>query len=297
MADTFHQLMMRLGYTDGYVVQGGDWGSVVSLKAAIQHHEHVKGLHITFPSFFPPIKQGIVGIIDTVLSNVMPSWMFRKQRDGASVANTGIQLWKEAAYLHEQATRPDTIGAVLNQSPVALLIWYAEKLHAWSDSRDDVTADVYPGNHFPNGNLYARWSKDEIIDFVMLYWCTDTITSSIRLYWEQLSNHPVSALEQLATNNVPHTVPTAVAQFAAEPLRTPERWIKYYTNLKSYNENERGGHFAAWEEAELLANDIKQFVTNHVKIGHSHSKTAAGTAPHKETDGVTLNVEVSASDL
>ncbi|MGW0158946.1 epoxide hydrolase family protein [Mycobacterium sp. NPDC003323] len=144
------------------------------------------------------------------------------------------QKW-EAGYSKQQSTRPQTIGYGLVDSPVALLAWIVEKFWSWSD------CDGHPENVF---------GRDELLDNVMLYWVTRSGTSSARLYWESFNAFGKPD---------PVRLPTGVAAFPAEILRSPRPWCEAHYNITQWTTMPRGGHFAAFEQPELLVDDIRAF--------------------------------------
>lgn len=278
IATLFRKLMQdKLGYKE-YVVQGGDFGAVVSMHAAMQDTEEnvnaIKALHTSFTMVTPPFRKGILGFFDALVTSMKPYW-FLPARQAQKQSESLSVLWTDGGYLHEQATRPDTIGTALEQSPVSVLAWMVEKIYHWSDSRTPAqrATGVY-SSHEWNGDLYAEWTKDEIIDFVMLYWSTNSVTTAIRLYYESF-NTPTATAALSAMSTVDVKQPSAVVHLPAEITQVPERWLKYYFNLKQFTEYDHGGHFATHGTPELMNNDFRRFIQNHVVSefsGHaSHS--------------------------
>ena len=153
----------------------------------------------------------------------------------ASVRNGGRG---ENAYGKIQGTKPQTLSYGLNDSPVGLAAWIVEKWRTWSDCGGDVE---------------SRFSKNEILNNVMIYWLTQTIGSSVRLYYETFRLPPMQWDVR---------VPTAVAVFPGETAFTPRRWVERSFNLTQWTEMPRGGHFAAMEEPELLVEDIRKHFRN-----------------------------------
>jgi pimeloyl-ACP methyl ester carboxylesterase len=145
---------------------------------------------------------------------------------------------EESAYALEQATKPQTLGAALNDSPAGLLAWIVEKFRTWSD------CDGHPENIF---------TRDQLITNVMMYWVTQTITSSARLYWE---NKRESSSED-AREYV--SVPTGVARYPKEVLRFPRSWVERRYNVTHWADMPRGGHFAAMEQPALFVEDLRTF--------------------------------------
>jgi epoxide hydrolase len=220
MADALAKLMARLGYTR-YAVQGGDWGGVVSRFAAVNDATHVVGLHSNFClAGAPPGGNANEG--------VPPNELLR-MRERQAFLDT------ERGYFLVQSTKPQTIGYALDDSPVGLAAWIVEKFRSWCDCGGDVE---------------KKFSKDELLTNVMLYWVTQSGASSARIYYEN----------QRAPNQPGRVqVPTACAVFPKEINIPPRRWVEAQYNLTRWTEMPRGGHFAAMEEPELLVDDIRMF--------------------------------------
>jgi pimeloyl-ACP methyl ester carboxylesterase len=147
---------------------------------------------------------------------------------------------EESGYALEQGTKPQTLGVALNDSPAGLLAWIVEKFRTWSDC---------------DGNPENVYTRDQLITNAMLYWVTQTITSSTRLYWE--SRH--SGLWEEAAEFV--RVPTGVARYPKdEVLRFPRAWVERQYNVTRWAVMPRGGHFAAMEQPELFVEDLRTFL-------------------------------------
>lgn len=156
-----------------------------------------------------------------------------------------IQHWlfTEGAYFMIQATKQQTLGYSLNDSPVGLASWIVEKFYAWSDC---------------NGNIENRFTKDELLTNIMIYWITETSNSSSRMYME---NTRATFAKPPTPGRVRSEVPAAVALFPADaPL--PREWAERKVNLKRWKKMPRGGHFAALEEPELFVSDLREFFRN-----------------------------------
>jgi epoxide hydrolase len=218
IARAFVQLMADLGY-DRYGVQGGDWGAQVAERMAALDEEHCVALHLNMAIANRPKE-------DVALSEA-------DQADLAAMASFGKE---ESAYSQLQGTKPQTLGAGLMDSPAGLLSWIVEKFRAWSDCDGD------PENAF---------TRDQLITNVMLYWLTGTITSSTRLYWENLHS------AERAPKHI--SVPTGIARFPKEPIRFPRPWVEAKYDVTHWAEMPRGGHFAAMEQPALFVDDIRTF--------------------------------------
>lgn len=210
-------LMQRLGYSR-YGAQGGDWGAAVTTQIG-RNERGCTAIHTNMAIGQP-----------TEASMSTPTDDDRR----AFAAMKRYQKW-EAGYSKQQSTRPQTIGYGLVDSPVALLAWIVEKFWSWSD------CDGHPENVF---------SRDELLDNVMLYWLTASGASAARLYWESFSAFG---------NREPVRLPTGVAEFPKEILRSPRSWCEAHYNITRWTTMPRGGHFAAFEQPELLVEDVRAF--------------------------------------
>jgi microsomal epoxide hydrolase len=144
----------------------------------------------------------------------------------------------EVGYFEEQSTKPQTLAYALNDSPAGLAAWIVEKFRTWSDC---------------GGEVERRFSKDDLLTNIMIYWVTGSIGSSVRLYYENRV-HPW-ALRQ----GEKITVPTGYARFAVEITRPPREWVERAFNLHRYTDFPSGGHFAALEEPDALVTDLREF--------------------------------------
>jgi len=218
IAHAFMELMARLGY-DRYGAQGGDWGAQVTTMLGALDGEHCAAIHLNMPIGERPEQ-------DVELTD-------EEQADLAALAKFTRQ---ESAYAQLQSTKPQTVGVGLNDSPAGLLAWIVEKFRTWSDCDGD------PENAF---------TRDQLLTNVMLYWVTQTITSSARLYWE---------FQHSRGGAVPYvSVPTGVARYPKEILRFPRPWVERRYNVTRWTVMPRGGHFAAMEQPELFADDVRAF--------------------------------------
>jgi pimeloyl-ACP methyl ester carboxylesterase len=220
IARAFIELMDRLGHPR-YGAQGGDWGAQIATRIGALDPEHCAALHTNMPLADAP-KEAVP------LSD----------QDKADLAAMQQFAREESGYAQEQGTKPQTLGVALNDSPAGLLAWIVEKLRTWSDCGGD------PENVF---------TRDQMITNVMLYWVTQTITSSTRLYWElQHSGSGQKAPEYVA-------VPTGIARYPKEVIRFPRAWVERRYNVTHWVDMPRGGHFAAMEQPELFVEDLRSF--------------------------------------
>ncbi len=220
MADAFATLMQRLGYA-AYGCQGGDWGAVITTEMAIRHAQDLCGLHINMPLALP--SDDLSGL---------------SEQEKLDVA--ALQAWdqNETGYQRIQGSKPQTLGFGLNDSPAGLAAWIVEKFHSWSDC---------------DGCVDNAISKDTLLADITLYWVTQTITSSMRLYYEAFKGGRMSWL----SNRV--EIPTGVARFPREIMRFPRSWVENHYNLTQWTEMPRGGHFAAMEQPDLFVDDVRKF--------------------------------------
>ena len=222
IADVFTRLMVDvLGY-DRFGAQGGDWGGFISAQLGAAHTDHVLGVHLTL----------LVGPRE---STPVP------QTDEERVYVAELKQWmgEEQGYGMIQGTKPQTLAYGLTDSPVGLAAWIVEKFRTWSDCGGDVE---------------RRFSKDLLLTNVMLYWVTGAINSSFWPYWAR-RHEPWPFTPQ-----TPVRAPTAFASFPKEILHPPRTWVEpLYPNIRRWTKMAGGGHFAALEEPEALAADIRAF--------------------------------------
>jgi pimeloyl-ACP methyl ester carboxylesterase len=217
IAAAWHQLMGHLGYPE-YYAQGGDLGAMVTVAMGNQRPKGLLGIHVNMALASPAALQTL-GEPTTeeqeMLAKVKRYWDH------------------ESGYSTQQRTRPQTLGYGLADSPVGQLAWIVEKFYAWTDSK---------------GHLEGAVSREELLDNVMLYWLTNSATSSARLYWESFPN-PVA-------DEVP--VPSAYSLFPKELFWVSERWLRTrFTDLRYYHQTERGGHFAALEQPDIFVQEVR----------------------------------------
>lgn len=224
-------LMKRLGY-DHYVSQGGDHGSVISDAMARQAPAGLLGIHLTMPATVP---SELVGPINS--GAAAPANLTSSER--MAFESLSRFFGRNAAYGAMMVTRPQTIGYALTDSPVGLAAWTYDKIAQWTDS---------------HGEPEKVLSRDEILDDISLYWLTDTGASSGRFYWEN-NNNNFSAAAQKTTDI---KLPVAVSVFPGEIYRAPRSWTeRAYPSLYYFNEVDKGGHFAAWEQPYLFSAELR----------------------------------------
>jgi pimeloyl-ACP methyl ester carboxylesterase len=219
-------LMARLGY-QRYGAQGGDWGSIISTQIALNDASHVAGLHINMcTGAAPPGADPNAGLTEA-------------EKDRLRVRQT-FQA-EETGYQQIQGTKPQTIGVALNDSPIGLAAWIVEKFRTWCDC---------------DGNPEKVFTKDELLTNITLYWVTQTAGSSARIYYE--SRHAAAAAPVGPTGRRVEA-PTACADFPKEIIWSPRRWLELRYNITRWTVMPRGGHFAAFEQPQLLVDDVRTF--------------------------------------
>jgi pimeloyl-ACP methyl ester carboxylesterase len=218
-------LMERLGYSR-YGAAGSDWGTSVSTLLGQQDPAHVAGVHL-IPPLAGPDPATFGDLTDA---------------ERAALASLDYSAEWDSGYSREHATRPQTIGYALVDSPAALAAWIVEKFWAWTD-HDGPLSDVL--------------TRDELLDNLMLYWLPSAGASSARLYWESIRQVD----QWIAGADVrPVEVPVGCSVFPRELQRPSRRWAqKRFSDIRYWNEPARGGHFAAFEQPELFVQEVRAF--------------------------------------
>jgi pimeloyl-ACP methyl ester carboxylesterase len=225
IAGAWAQLMGRLGYRR-YGATGADWGTSVNTILARLDPDHLAGIHLV-PPLAPPDPATFDDLSD---------------RERAALASLEHAAEWDSGYSQEHATRPQTIGYGLVDSPAALCAWIVEKFWAWTDW---------------DGHLEHLLSRDELLDNLMLYWLPGTGASSARLYWESIRQ-----VNRWISGSVDDTVavPTGCSVFPKELQRPSRRWAeRRFLDIRWWNEPGRGGHFAAFEQPELFVDEVRSF--------------------------------------
>lgn len=221
IGELFAKLMgEELGY-ERFAARASDLGAGVTKEIALAHPDRVIGLHHSGTSFFvyaPPPDM--------------------TEAEQAFVAEAQQFQMMEGAYASLQSTKPETVAVGLNDSPAGLAAWIVEKFRAWSDCGGDVE---------------RRFSKDELLSNLTVYWATETINSSMRFYYESAHVYSPNAGKSVE-------VPTGMAMLPADIVHGPREWQeREYADLRSFTELPRGGHFAEYEEPALIAEDMRAF--------------------------------------
>jgi pimeloyl-ACP methyl ester carboxylesterase len=230
MAELFAQLMTTLGY-EKFGAQGGDWGAGIATWLAVKFPSRLIGIHLNYiPGSYAPTIEGPLSPEEEAFLGERAEW-----------------LEDQGAYGHVQRTRPLTLAYGLSDSPVGLAAWIYEKFQEWAD----------PG---------SALSLDAILTNVMIYWVTNTISSSVRLYLES-ARTPLRFApgERLV-------VPCGVARFPQEAPFPPRAWVERVYDVKRWTEMPRGGHFAAFEEPDLLAQVVGSFFDTDLRTASPHQE-------------------------
>jgi pimeloyl-ACP methyl ester carboxylesterase len=236
-AQAWAELMNRLGYTR-YVAQGGDVGSAVTDTMALQAPDGLVGIHLNFLRR-PPLE-----VAAAVFGGAPePEGLSEKERVALDLLRTQFKK----GYIAEQSQSPQTIGYALTDSPVGLAAWM---LDHDTDSYEKISRAFVDGK--PAGDL----TRDRVLDNITLYWLTSSATSAARMYWEGARATAAAAAAGRTPAEV--SLPVAFTVFPGEIFRAPRSWAEgVYPNLTYFNEVEKGGHFAAWEEPELFAGEMR----------------------------------------
>mmetsp|Transcript_10455 Transcript_10455/g.22767 ORF Transcript_10455/g.22767 Transcript_10455/m.22767 type:complete len:343 (-) Transcript_10455:136-1164(-) len=234
MAGTMKRLMEKLGY-ESYVVQGGDWGSMVAQSMAYLDPSPLIGLHLNFfPCTFSPghfLREEFQ----------IRFWDDEGSRERARKSRDIAAILSQIGYLHQQATKPETTGHALSDSPAGMCAWISEKFQSWSD---------------PSLPLGDKFNTQDILTNCMIYWATNSITSSMRLYKEQFHSD-----EAMAVYNLRVTLPVALSLFPHEIFPPADAQIRTrFRNIVLFQKHETGGHFAALENPDLLLGDLVEFI-------------------------------------
>lgn len=220
MTETFAELMDRLGY-ESYVAQGGDWGALITANLGARYPERLEAIHMNLLFVKPS-------------SLTDPKEMLDEQ-GRADYRETKEFREYETGYQEIQSTKPQTLAYGLTDSPVGLAGWIIEKFHGWSDCEDDIE---------------TSFDRDRLLDNLSIYWLTETINSSMRVYYE-------TDLREAVPDAV--DVPTGHARYPAEITRTPRVWAEEVYEITHWNEMSEGGHFAAMEVPDLFLEDVRSF--------------------------------------
>jgi len=217
IAAAWNVLMTQLGY-EKYYAQGGDWGAIVTTEIGVQNLGNCQGIHITMP-IVGPDPATMDSLTDEEKEALRAAKFYQEQDSG---------------YSTQQRTRPQTLGYGLADSPIGQAAWILEKFYQWMD------CEGHPENIV---------SRDELLDNVMLYWLPDTGASSARIYWESMGG---------SSRATEVKVPSGISLFPKEIFKTSERWARQrYTDLRYFNNLDKGGHFAAFEQPVTFVREVQ----------------------------------------
>ena len=234
IARAWGELMKRLGYAR-YVAQGGDWGTPISSAMARQAAPGLLGIHINLPATVPPEVAAALG------GGALPAGLSEKERAVIEALMANAKSGN-SAYFTMMTARPQTVGYGATDSPIGLAAWIL----------------VHPGfKDWTYGSDPAQFpTKDDVLDNITLYWLTNTATSAARLYWENGARGSVIVAAAQKTNEI--ALPVAITVFPDDVYRAPETWARRaYRDLIYFNEVDKGGHFAAWEQPELFSAELR----------------------------------------
>ncbi|MFA7602616.1 MAG: epoxide hydrolase family protein [Novosphingobium sp.] len=217
IAQGWAELMRRLGYAR-WAAQGGDWGAFVTNRIGEQAPAGCIGIHVNMP-----IARRTKAARDN------PT-----EEDRRAIERIALYNAQDSAYARQQATRPQSLGYGLVDSPLGLAGWIYEKLQVWSDN---------------SGHAWDVLGRDAVLDNIMLYWLTGSGASAARLYWESFGGG----------NDGVVSLPAGASAFPKDIMPVPRAWMaRRYPNMVYWNEPERGGHFAAWEQPELFVDELRK---------------------------------------
>ena len=224
VADLWAKLMTEnLGYPK-FAAQGGDIGAGVTSRLGYAHHDKLYGVHLTSVTRPTPY--------------LGPGARSLTEEETAHMEQRDQWFQDEGGYNHIQGTKPQTLSYGLNDSPAGLAAWIVEKYRTWSDCHGDVE---------------SSYTKDELLTTVTIYWVTGTIGSSVRMYKENQSHLWTMEPDEIVA------APAGMALFPQEIARPPREWAERSYDVRRWQEMPRGGHFAALEEPELLAHEVREF--------------------------------------
>ena len=222
IAAAWAELMDRLGYSR-FIALGSDWGTSISTSLALHHRHRLIGLHLIPPLVPPPAGEETL-----------------TELERTAIARLAERNRTSSAYSHIQATKPQTLGYSLVDSPVGLCAWILEKVWTWSDH---------------GGDLWEVLSPSQVLDNITLYWLTRTGASSARLYWESIAEVTTWFTRP---GGEPITVPTGCTVFPQEVPHPYRRWAEpRFSSIVHWGEPPRGGHFGAWEQPDLFISEVR----------------------------------------
>uniref|UniRef100_A0A6P4FV67 Epoxide hydrolase n=1 Tax=Drosophila rhopaloa TaxID=1041015 RepID=A0A6P4FV67_DRORH len=244
VAVVMRNLMLRVGFNK-FLVQGGDWGSIIGSNVASLFPENVLGYHSNMCGNNSPLGQ-----IKLVLASFFPSWFVDSQHASfyKGLGHMFSTILEEMGYAHIQASKPDTIGNALIDNPAGLAAYILEKFSTWTNPSF---------RSLPDGGLTKRFTYDQLLDNVMIYYVTNSITTSVRLYSESM----VASQFALAVDSLPIKAKSGCTRFAHEIVHTSDSVLaNKFPNLVHSTHFSDGGHFPAFELPQQLYDDFVSFV-------------------------------------
>ncbi|CAK1589856.1 unnamed protein product [Parnassius mnemosyne] len=240
VAVVLRNLMNRLGFKK-YYIQGGDWGAIIASNMATMFPQEVLGYH-TNMAFSMSSRTTLIQTFGAIYPpSVVRSDLVDRMYPMSKIFGT---LLEELGYMHIQATKPDTVGVALSDSPSGLLAYILEKFSTWTKPQYKLKAD---------GGLTSSYTREQLIDNLMMYWATNSITTSMRLYSETFNKRYAS----LGLDEIPTPVPTWILQAKNELAYLPPWILKFkYKNLINETVLDDGGHFIAMEMPKVFSEDV-----------------------------------------
>lgn len=251
IAVIFKNLMSRLGH-DKFLVQGGDWGAIIASHLSTLFPENIIAVHSNMCGALGPTSS-----LKLIIASFFPSYFVTPEQMPFHfpVAPILAEVIEETGHLHIQSTKPDTIGTVLTGNPIGLLAYFVEKFSSWTNPKFKQLAD---------GGLEKKFKLDDLLDNVMIYYLTNSITTSQRLYAEAFAEYE----RDLQLDSIPTKVPYGCARFLHSMFHSLDWQLKdKYTNLIHSTYYSDGGHFAAFEMPDVLYNDFVVFVEKVYSFG------------------------------
>ena len=231
MSQVCHKLMLALGY-DQYVTQGGDLGYAVTRAMALHYPQHCKAVHLNMTMAKEPIQEQFPALYQKLQQTPLTD----AEKEGLA---RGQIFGKEGmGYFILQSTKPQTIGYSITDSPVGLLAWVYEKLHDWSD------------------HAHYRWTDDEILTWVSIYWFSTAGPAASQRFYYEVAHDRLEEVEMIRSGYVP--VKTGIATFPNEIATFPKLWNRALGDVVFESEWDWGGHFAAWERPEAIVEDLRK---------------------------------------